>query len=218
MATDMQARQLIKQIPFVSVINIELSLQTSDIQIGAGWEQINLATGGIVWVWRGYIDLAGYTQDELTFFTQAVDIQKAQIPVISSGIDYLNVVDLVTTRKVRDSEIFTNNYKNSFLGWAGDNLDLQEVVYGEWVTSTPYSVTNPAALALGGDTFGSGNPTASDRLHCTRIVTMNGAASGQSFQLGGCNYLIGGVTGQEKDLVYIERLRRAYTQDPGRNV
>ena len=25
------------------------------------------------------------------------------------------------------------------------------------------------------------------------------------------------ITGKEKDMVYIERLRRAYTQDPGRN-
>jgi len=158
--------------------------------------------------------LAGYTQNDLTFFSQAVDIQKAQLPIISSGVFWLNVVDLVTTRRIRDDELYPNNFKNSFLNniTDGNNLDIQEVVYGEWVSLTPYSATNPAAITLGGDSFGTGNPTASERLHCTRIVSMNGAPSGESFALGGCNYLIGGVTGTEKDLVYIERLRRAYTQ------
>jgi hypothetical protein len=214
MPTDMIARQLIKQIPFVSVSNIETVSQTSDVT-GDGWKQIEYAGGGLIWVWRGFIDLAGYTQDELTFFSQVVDIQKAQIPTISSGVFWLNVVDLVTTRRIRTDELYPNNFKNSFLGGPsdGNNLDIQEVVYGEWVSVTPYSATNPAAIVLGGDTFGTGNPTASDRLHCTRIVTMNGPVSGESFGLGGCNYLIGGVTAHEKDLVYIERLRRAYTQE-----
>jgi len=198
MATDMQARQLIKQIPNVSVNNIETVSQTSDV-VGEGWEQIPLAGGSLIWVWRGFIDLAGYTQNDLTFFSQAVDIQKAQLPVISSGVLWLNVVDLVTTRRIATSELFPNNFKNSFLGLPGPNLDIQEVVYGEWVSLTPYSATNPAAMTLGGDTFGTGNPTASDRLHCTRIVTMNGPASGQAFSLGACNYLIGYLNWGQED-------------------
>lgn len=218
MPKDIQARQLIKQIPNVGVSIINVGSNTSVIDYGEGWENIVPATGGQVWVWRGYIDLAGYTQHELTFFSQAIDIQKAMVPIGSSGTVFLNVVDLVTTRRLRDSELFPNNFKNSFIGTAGDNLDIQEVIYGEWASLTPYSATNPVLLPIGANTFGTGNPTASDRIHCTRIVTFNGAGESESFQLGPCNYLIGGVTGHEKDLVYIERLRRAYTQDPGRNV
>ena len=217
MPKDMTARQLVKQIPFVSVSGIELVSQESTI-VGEGWEQINYAGGGIIFVWRGFIDMAGYTQDDLTFFTQAVDVQRSQIPLLSTNTTWLNIVDLVTTRSLRDNELYPNNYKNGFIGFPGPNLDIQEVVYGEWSSVTPYSATNVTAVKLDGDTFGTGNPTAADRLHVTRIATFNGTASGGSFTLGACNYVIGGVTAHEKDLVYIERLRRAYTQDPGRNV
>jgi len=215
MATDMQARQLIKQIPAVQVGAIDTVSQTSTVN-GEGWEQINYDGGGIIWVWRGYIDLAGYTQDDLTFFSQTVDIQKAQQPIMTAGVQWLNVVDLVTTRRIRTNELYPNNFKNSFLGGPsdGNNLDIQEVIYGEWVSLTPYSATNLVGLPIGGDTFGTGNPTASERMHCTRIVTWNGASGEtEAFNLGACNYLIGGVTGHEKDLIYIERLRRAYTQE-----
>jgi len=214
MPKDMEARQLIKQIPFVQVSDIETTAQSSTI-VGDGWEQIDYAGGGMIWVWRGYIDLSGYTQNELTFFSQAVDIQKAQLPLLSLGTYWLNVVDLVTTRRLASDELYPNNFKNGFIGGPpdGNNIDIQEIIYGEWVSLTPYSATNVAAMVLGGDTFGTGNPTASDRIHCTRIISFNGAQSGESFSVGAVNYVIGGVTGQEKDLVYIERLRRAYTQE-----
>lgn len=217
---DLKARQLIKQIPELGVSQIDIPAQTSVMAGGSGWKQINLTTGGILWVWRGYIDLAGYSRDDLTFFTQAVDIQDSMIPIISPGTFWLNVVDLLTTRRITDSELFPNNFKNSFISSLsdGENIDLQEVIYGTWSSSTPYSATNPAAIKLGSDTFGIGNPSAADRMHCTRIITFNGAPEGEAFNVGPVNYVVGGVTSKEKDLIYIERLRRAYTQDAGRNV
>jgi len=220
MPTDMQARQLIKQVPPLDATLIDPAGQTAQLNYGQGWRIVLPTTGGLVFVWKGYIDMAGYTQDDLTFFTQAVDLQNANIPVAGASTTNLNIVNLVTTRHVPDATIFPNNIGNSFLTGAGpfESLDLQEVIYGEWSTHTPYTATNIELRQLGGDTFGSGNPTASDRLHITRIVTWTGSDSLGALNVPACNFVIGGVTGQEKDLVYIERLRRAYTQDPGRNV
>jgi len=217
MPTDMQARQLIKQVPPVlASINYE---GTDEIVISpayatSGWEVITPSSGNTLYlVWRGYIDLAGYTQDELTFFTQAVDIQHGALDISSANIVSTITMDLITTRRMIDNEC---DVQAGFLTLGGTSsgfgIDIQEVVYGEWANKIPYSATFPSLTTVQGDTFGIGNPTASDRLHITRIIYPTASTDG-SLQIGGTNYVIGGVTGHEKDLVYIERLRRAYTQE-----
>ena len=223
MPKDMEARQLIKQIPGVAVANVNYSAQTSDISTGEGWEVLGTGTAQ-VWVWRGFIDLAGYTMDDLTFFSQAVDIQNSLLSGGSPGFILCDDRTLITTRALRDAEIAANwsgfaSNQNGFLNITEQEcIDLQEVIYGEWRQFIPYSATNGSFRQLAGDTFGLGNPTASDRIHITRIFSWQSAGDDDNFILYPQNIVIGGVTAHEKDLVYIERLRRAYTQDAGRNV
>jgi hypothetical protein len=219
MPKDMEARQLIKMVPALAAA-IDLDADTAALT-GEGWEAITHSGFNIALVWRGYIDLAGYTQDDLTFFSQAVDVQDNGISLASSGITLTTIVDMVTTRRIRNIEINPIN-SNGFIDVAPgiplEGLDIQEVVYGNNRAFTQYSATNSSLLQLFGSTFGSGNPTASDRLHITRVIVPSGTGTGESLNVQSCNFLVGGVTAHEKDLVYIERLRRAYTQDPGRNV
>lgn len=217
MAKDMKARQLIKQVPPVTAeLNFE-GTDTIQIQFAAeGWEVVQPFVGANLYlVWRGYIDLGGYTRDDLTFFTQAVDVQHGPLDG-STGLTNTISFDLVTTRYIRDSEV------GLFQGFLGNTqqptLDLQEVIYGEWANRTPYAQTIESLSNVAVGTVGTGNPTATDRLHVTRIIASYGSGTNDTLHLGGTNFVIGGVTGQEKDLIYIERLRRAYTQDPGRNV
>ena len=208
---EVTARQLLKQVP---PLNAQLNFEGTDtitILTGQGWEVVQPFVGANLYlVWRGYIDLAGYTQDELTLFTQAVDVQKGPFDIgtnIDSGIMY----DLVTTRRISDAEI---GIEIGFLPQVPTpGLDLQEVIYGEWANRVPYSVTNPIIRPIDGGTVGSGNPTAADRLHITRIAASYGTAAAASLHLAGCNYVIGAVTTQESDLVYVQRLSRAYTQE-----
>jgi hypothetical protein len=125
------------------------------------------------------------------------------------------IIDMVTTRRISDAEVFPVN-GNGFLspspGTPIPGLDIQEVVYGNTRNFTPYSATNGSWIQLFGSSFGTGNPTASERLHITRVVVPLGVGTSEGVSITSCNFLIGGVTGHEKDLVYIERLRRAYTQ------
>jgi len=219
MPTDMTARQLIKQVPQVSATMNFVGTDTITIQsvnTGSGWEVVD--NGKLYLVWRGYIDLAGYTQDELTFFSQAIDIQHSALDLAGPTVLNSCHIDLVTTRRLQDSECHL--YAAGFLNPAvnGNTLDIQEVIYGEWANYVPYSTTYPALRQIGGDSFGTGNPTASDRIHITRIISTEGVGDLEAVVFYGTNFIIGGVTAHEKDLVYIERLRRAYTQDPGRNV
>lgn len=224
MAKDMQARQLIKQVPACGTNDMDYGAQTATLT-GEGWEVNTLYNMGFVW--RGYIDLAGYTKDDLTFFPQAVDIQNAMLaggtpydPSTGNGVQACVIYDLVTTRYVRDEEALVNNvgFLTPGAGLSIPNLDLQEVIYGEGRLFIPYSTDNGIWRVVQADSFGVGSPTATDRIHITRIVLPLFAGDSESVNIPSCNFVIGGVTGHEKDLVYVERLRRAYTQDAGRNV
>jgi len=213
MPKDMKARQLIKQVPPVGAqFNFE---GTDTITIlpniaSSGWEVVQpFANSNLYLVWRGYIDLAGYTKDDLTLFTQVVDIQRGPLD-LANGLLSSVVIDLVTTRRISNEEI--GMYQGFLPAASQPTLDLQEIIYGEWFNRVPYDTPFPSLRNTAGDTMGTGNPTASDRLHITRIAASFGAGVADTLYLAGCNFIIGGVTAHEKDLVYIERLRRAYTQ------
>jgi hypothetical protein len=218
MPTDMTARQLIKQIPPVlATLNYE---GTDEIVINSdygtsGWEVITPSSGNVLYlVWRGYIDLAGYTQDDLTFFAQAVDLQHGCLDIGSPSILQTINLDLVTTRRMTNDECDLQAGFLTLGGTAsGAGIDIQEVIWGQWRSQVPYSATYGTLRQIAGDTFGTGNPTASSRIHLTRIYNMQTTGDGHAIQIAGANYVIGGVTAHEKDLVYIERLRRAYTQE-----
>jgi len=212
MPTDMTARQLIKQVPPVTaVLNFEGTdtIEVNPIGSGSGWEVVQPFAGANLYlVWRGYIDLAGYTQDDLTFFSQAVDIQHGPID-LGSGLISSIMYDVVTTRRISDEEI--GLFQGFLPNTSQPGLDIQEVIYGEWFNRTPYDAVFPSLTNVSGGTVGTGNPTASDRIHITRIAASFGGGAATLY-LGGTNFIIGGVTAHEKELVYIERLRRAYTQ------
>jgi hypothetical protein len=211
-------RQLYKQISRINATFTysDGAITGADLTLGEGWEYIPqpLFPEKPVLVNRQYIDMAGYTQDDLTFFTQAVDFQKDRMPTVLNGIA-VNEYDLITTRRITTAELA--NMTHSVPSFLNSTLDLMECVYGEQVTYYQNTQIPAGITAVGSDLFGSGNPTASDRLHWTRIYTIDAATAPQvepiTFGVSETNLVVGGLTVEEKDLVYIERLRRAYTQE-----
>jgi hypothetical protein len=172
-----------------------------------GWEIVG---DGIVF--RTYIDLSGYTQQDLTTFVQGIDIQKNFIPYLSGSAQTLKEVDIISTRRITDAEL-TNIPLGETPGFQPSTVDLQEVIYGERMQ---YGINPPIQntfVQISSDTFGSGNPSAADRLHWTRYLIMeNGVSATDTLTVYPTNLVVQAITGEEKDLVYIERLRRSYTQ------
>jgi len=223
MVDDKTQRQMFKQI---GVGGCLFSYSGGTISVaavsGEGWEYIEQATPHIPnIVNRQYIDLAGYTQKDLTLFTQSVDFQHDQFATAHAAAllqpQVLYIYDILTTRRINRNEL--SDLVNSTPGFLNSTLDLMECVYGQQTTA----FLNTNIEVLGGmvptysDTFGSGNATASERLHWTRIIWTVPLAQPQEQQMiistSATNLVVAGITGKEKDLVYIERLRRAYTQE-----
>lgn len=218
MPKDQKPHQLYKQVlgTAFTVVGEAGSLPLVSATSTNSWlGQIVAAAGGIVsFARRTYIDLAGWTAEELTTFINGVDIQKSRPPAFASNVSEIIEIDLLTTRALTDSEVGVNFLVGTMPGFLGDTLDqpsvdLMNVIYGQQRTYTPPNPATGAFLTTNTSTWGSGVPTAMDKLHWTRIylVTVSGDANGVTFAT---NLVIQAMTAKEKDLVWIERLRRSY--------
>lgn len=213
MAEDIKPRQLVKQIQgstFTYSNTPGLSSATN------GWDMIQELPAGIAYfVYRTYIDLSGYSAEELTTFVKGVDVQKQALPLMQAGggAQGLNEHDIITTRALTDAEVqlFVDGP-----GFLPSTVDLQEVIYGE-VTQLAINTTVPGTfIKTNFDTWGSGNPCATDKLHWTRIYYLHIPVNGDDILIHPSNLVIQAVTAKEKELVWIERLRRSYVlQDQG---
>ena len=181
----------------------------------SGWEVLTDPTATVrIIANRSYIDLAGFTQQELTTFTQGVDIQKQQtpIPIASGAISNIWEFDIISTRRLTTAELTDWGDSTAIPGFAPSTVDLMEVVYGERMLYGENTAIPLAYVQLGGDTFGSGNPSTSARLHWTRLIIIPSVTPSASVLFCSTNLVVQAITAEEKDLVYIERLRRSYTQ------
>jgi len=215
MPTDVKPHQLYKQIRG-SVVNVNSSPGLTTLT--NGWEQIG--TGAINYlVNRSYIDLSGWSREELTTFVQGVDIQKSYTPFgASATMPYVLEYDIITTRKIQDNEMI--NYVDGPPGFMpslqDDAVDLMELIYGESQEYAFNQTVTGSYITIGRDTWGSGNPTAMNKLHWTRLIVLVGADDADQLVIGPTNLVVQAVTAKEKDLVWMERLRRSYViQDQG---
>jgi hypothetical protein len=215
-------RKLIKQ---VGATNLGFNYDSlTDAYATNGWS--------VVWntapyvINRTYVDLAGYTLQDLTTFIQGVDFQvETLIRSLSTGIPEVTWLDILSTRRLSDAELSNwaiPGVTGDVPGFLDSTVDLQEVIYGERTTlaqnSNIPSLVGAKYVVLDRETFGSGNASAADRLHWSRVYWFNGSGPNEVIMIPAANLVSQAVTVKEKDLIYIERLRRAYTQDPGRNV
>jgi len=207
---DPKAHQLYKQCPLGTIAYSEDYPTTPSTITGEGW-QINQQQAGIAHAyWQGYIDLAGWSRQDLTMFTQGIDIQKSYLSRTDGAPTSLPIVkelDIITTRKLTEQEIIT---LSTAPGYLGNTVDLQELIYG-LIRTLGENISIPRTYQiLDVETWGSANPTAMDKLHWTRIIQLTIVGPGATLFVYPTNLVVSAITVKEKDLVWMERLRRSY--------
>jgi len=208
-----KAHQLYKQIPGVTAqYRSEGTLLT-----GAGWEVISESANILVVAYRTYIDLDGWAKQELTTFTQGIDIQKQHTPqrsLTATGMVTADGYDYITTRRLTNAEIDLDpslgGFNNNLPGFIGNSVDLMEVIYGERMQYAVNQTVGFSYVQVSGETFGSGNPTAMDKMHWTRVFYIFAPVNLDALAIFPTNLVVQAMTVEEKDLVWIERLRRSY--------
>jgi len=205
MPKDTKVHQLTKQLEG-TVITSVADPSLTGITATNGWEGVVLTAEFGCAFNRTYIDLAGWSQQELTSFVQGVDIQKMKFPFGSATKPVVWEYDILSTRKLTNAELSSFEHIPGFLP---NTADLMQIVYGE-LRMLGTNVNIPGTyVTLDRSTFGTGDATAMDKLHWTRLIVFLNVGSG-TMNVYPTNCVVQSLTTKEKDLVWIERLRRSY--------
>ena len=164
------------------------------------------------------IDLSGYAMDSLTFFPMSVGLQDPGIytflPGASSTFSAIQVLDIVTSVPLSPLLVATAQTTGTGAGMLGSLREFETILFGTYRfftlnTNIPYP--NYQQLERS-QRFDSGEPTAADKLYSYRIVTVvtSDLDEASYVTIPAARHLIGGVMGEEADLVYMQRLKRSY--------
>ena len=180
-----------------------------------GWEQ----TSPTILFHETQIDLSGYASKSLTYFPEAVGLQDPGVYTFASGgsatYTALQVLDIITSAPMNIQEISNAQATNNVgPGMIGSTREAETILMGQYRFFTPNSfLSYPNYVALErSQTFGSGDPTAADKLFCYRILTMVTDDLGDNSVVvsPAARQVLNGYIDEETELVYMQRLKRSY--------
>lgn len=187
----------------------------SDTTASNGWDILGTSLEQFA-VYRTYVDIVGWSKDDITAFTQGAAFQEGgPIYFTGGGAQPMKCWDMVTVNYIEDSA-FTNT--NTFLagvnwcppGLAHSNYNLEEILVGRWREFASDQNIN-TTRQVGSGVWGAGDATAGDRIYITKAFLLGTALStdGQ-LVIPDSSVVIPTLLVKESDLVYLERLRRSY--------
>jgi len=184
-----------------------------------GWEIYTNDTG-VQWaLHRTYVDIVGWSKDDITAFTQGAAFQEAErwVASLDGVVPLLSTWDMVSVNGISDSAFDTNRffgpgppYNWQAPGMSGSNYNLEEILAGRYrCFAESTDVTSIAQINL--QVWGAGDATAGDRIHITRAILLEATTvyPGSLF-VPAMAVVIPTLLVKEPDLVYMERLRRSY--------
>jgi len=188
---------------------------------GANWTNLNgwqIATGTTLFH-ETQIDLSGYAMESLTFFPMSVGLQDPGVFTFLAGpaatYSGVQVLDIITSVPLTVGLVANaQGSLNVGPGMLGSNREFETLLFGTYRFFTPNAmIPYPNYQQLErSQRFDSGEPTAADKLYSYRIVTTitDDLGDNSLVSVPAARHLIGGVMGEEADLVYMQRLKRSY--------
>jgi len=179
-----------------------------------GWE----LAGGTSVSHETVIDLSGYAMESLTFFPAAIGLQDPGIYLFSAGAaspySGLQVLDIVTSVPMDLTQVPLDQNNGIGTGMLGSLYEFETIVFGMYrFFSANLNIPYPGYQQLErSQRFDSGEPNASDKLYCYRIVTplTLDLEPTSTLLVPAARQLIGGAMDEEPELVYMQRLKRSY--------
>jgi len=207
-------RDLRKLIPrSLITFNVDPSLTTTT----NGWEILGDATHQFA-VYRTYIDIVGWSKDDVTAFTQGAAFQEAASIVCIPGLTTLPLKcwDMVTVNHIADTaftdaDLIVQGVTWSPPGTSTSNYNLEEVLAGQWREYMSDSTLLATTRLIGSGSWGAGDATAGDRIHITKAFYLGSSLdTGAMIIIPEGAVVVPTLLVKESDLVYMERLRRSY--------
>ena len=184
--------------------------------VGAEWvDSLGYdALGPDALIYSTTIDLSGWSMNEYTFGTMRTQYQDPGVYATNALSAKAEVVEIISDVPISnvDLQLVAGNLGVNVPGMMGSRQDFTTILYGNYRLYVP----NASLTAFVGflqlissGSFGSKEPTASDRLYCYRIVKCFGAP-GETIEAPACRVGLFGSMYQEADIEYLMRLKRSY--------
>ena len=160
-------KTMAKEIGVLSVTKVGSNFTINTVDTSNGWESL----GGSYFANRQYLDLAGMSLDEKTLFFQGAASQNvlppATIPATAGNRAF--VYDIMSNKPLSDTELG----RIATLGnTSGTGLTFDQTIYMR-IRILNMDLDNLAGgvmVTIFDEQLGSLEPTASDRVYCTRLV------------------------------------------------
>lgn len=227
------SRLLRKLIPSANLIKTDAGSDwTVGTGTGSGWTIYLDTSSGLTipWgIWRGYFDLAGWSREELSAVISGVGFQKAGRYSATMGgtVPVMDVYSMLTKAYIPD-EAFNMpahglplpalGYSYNPPGMILSNYNLEEVFGGTYECYAADTTTVPALRQTANEVWGAGDTTAGNKMYITVAINLSGQDQTSAFVTTPPMAVIVPTTIiEEKDLIYINRLRRSYVDASKRN-
>ena len=166
-----------------------------------------------------YIDLQGYEMDDLTFIPTGAMIQDPGFYTTDdTNTPIMEIYDIVSQERLNIDELAENIVLNSAPGMLGVNAVSTTVDYNQLTFAKYRLMMNTAEFNEVGDKtyllartqeFGSGQPVTVQKLWCYRFIRFL-VSDDKIMNVPASRMVISGDVIKEKDLVYMQRLKRVY--------
>lgn len=170
--------------------------------------------------YESYIDLSGYELDDLTFVPTGGGIQdpgRYSYTLATPGAPVENdfeILDIVSQERLDLTEIDADLTLLNVPSMMTSTNNFTQITIGQYralVVPTTQATTLDIMQVVNAGSFGSAEPVVVQKLWVYRIVRVNGAKSaGDILAIPASRFIVRGTVIKEKDLVYIQRLKRNY--------
>jgi len=173
---------------------------------------------------ENYLDLSGYELDDLTLIPSSVTVQDPGVYLYSGQGHVFCVYDILSQERLTVAQIdqlgeLNRTNRQAGPGMPGGPLDREQIVYGLYrFFSNNTTQTGMPQLMLNARTvrFGSGQPTAVQKLWAYRIVIFaDSPAADDTVVIPACTFVLNAEIVKEKELSYMMRLKRSYELGTG---
>ena len=176
-----------------------------------GWDVISAQGGSSsLFRWRGFIDLAGYDREQLTFFIQNAQVTESGSPAGTGNV--IEIVDCISKVSITDQDLDMVTTTGTLYcpGYNDSNQDMEQILWARirgFYHDSGWTLDNLQQTWYQ-QIWGDGISTAADRLYITRYIRC--ASDEAALYIPGACYQVLGTAVEESDREYIMRLRRDY--------
>tara|TARA_R110001599_G_C12202328_1_gene655816 strand:- start:919 stop:1560 length:642 start_codon:yes stop_codon:yes gene_type:complete len=191
-----------------------------------GWQE--LGPGLNVWAHSTDIDLSGYALQDLSFFPTGVGVQDPGLYSLYvsdtplTGV-LVQVIDIVTSVPLNNEQLLQMSNRQLAQvgpGMLGSDREFETILMGQYRAFTfdnSFTAIQGTLTLQRSQRFGSGEPTAADKLSTYRIVEIftepnfpSPFTATDQLKIPAARYILNGEMVEEDNLVHMMRLKRSY--------